>query len=307
MNVSVSLSWRWTDEWVLSFCRAARGDPASRVLNQHAVGVVLGLTGAHWRPPQSGGRQRATVSPRWASWTSRQTWGADRGAVSLEAKPDTHQASGYNISSTGAPNQSHWNKTLSSSSESARKLMNKENLLRFASLKVSKEFKASKDGRFKSDPEGHTDTTKLPLCSGVWEQTRHLCENDPAVCLQHSLLPGNNDSLIALRTEFKKRQWLCFLCHIFKVMPQTLNFWKQNFARLFLLRQHHLWFSLNLQVQRGVTKSPKWKSVRDQIQPAYSFTYLCYILKTQWNKICFPVKLQRPAGVCSDFQFFKCG
>lgn len=105
----------------------------------------------------------------------------------------------------------------------------------------------------------------------------------------------------------KKRQWLCFLCHIFKVMPQTLNFWKQNFARLFLLRQHHLWFSLNLQVQRGVTKSPKWKSVRDQIQPAYSFTYLCYILKTQWNKICFPVKLQRPAGVCSDFQVFKCG
>lgn len=134
MNVSVSLSWRWTDEWVLSFCRAARGDPASRVLNQHAVGVVLGLTGAHWRPPQSGGRQRATVSPRWASWTSRQTWGADRGAISLEAKPDTHQASGYNISSTVAPNQSHWNKNLSSSSESARKLMNKENLLRFASL-----------------------------------------------------------------------------------------------------------------------------------------------------------------------------
>lgn len=207
----------------------------------------------------------------------------------------------------------HWssksetrNKNLSSSSESARKLMNKENLLRFASLKVSKEFKASKDGRFKSDPEGHTETTKLPLCSGVWEQTQHLCENDPAVCLQHSLLPGNNDSLITLRTEFKNRQWLCFLCHIFKVMPQTLNFWKQNFARLFLLRQHHLWFSLNLQVQRGVTKSPKWKSVRDQIQPAYSFTYLCYILKTQWNKICFPVKLQRPAGVCSDFQFFKC-
>lgn len=174
MNVSVSLSWRWTDEWVLSFCRAARGDPASRVLNQHAVGVVLGLTGAHRRPPQSGGRQRATVSPRWASWTSRQTWGADRGAVSLEAKPDTHQASGYNISSTGAPNQSHWNKNLSSSSESARKLMNKENLLRFASLKVSKEFKASKDGRFKSETT-RTTCSELSDCSRalIWSRGPH--------------------------------------------------------------------------------------------------------------------------------------
>lgn len=37
LSVSVSVSRRGTDERVLSFRRAARGDPASGVFNQHTV------------------------------------------------------------------------------------------------------------------------------------------------------------------------------------------------------------------------------------------------------------------------------
>lgn len=72
-RLSVSVGRRRTDECMLSFGGAARGNPAPGVFDQHAVRAVVRPDATLRRPPQSGEGHGPTVSPHPATRTSRQT------------------------------------------------------------------------------------------------------------------------------------------------------------------------------------------------------------------------------------------